>query len=227
MKSSMSFVISRVIFGLIFIALSVFLFILGGESTLVKIISGADALFGLLLILRGIIPALGAKKKNAPADEGNYYAAPVESDNVPDEPVVDYSTAVDTIAAEPEYTPADFDSMSLEEITAEEQRLRVAARDAAQRAREAAEQARIAFAQADEANAAVDQAEHEIYQLAGVERQNAIRNIQRLTDNATVLNTEAMAARENAIRLRTEADNLAAEHSRAVDAAAGKMDDDF
>ena len=226
------FMVSGIIFGLVFIALGIIMFLLNNESPIILIIAIADALFGVLLMVSGITSG----KKGAAArpqrdvwDEtaipGGQEAAAVTI--ATDEP--EYSN-VRSNEAQPvdEYPQApDYEAMSDAELSAAEQRLRNEARSANAEARLAVNEAKAAIEKAKRADQDMRRAERDAHELAGVEQQNAMREVDQLSHTAYALAQDAAAAKDRAVSLRNKAQRLTDEHSRVVEIAANRMDDDF
>lgn len=235
--------ISGIIFGLVFLALGVFLFTLRGENTIILIIAIADLAFGLLLLLGGII---GSRKNPAAADIADNagdlsysrsYAGPRR--DYPDSGS-SYNSTVrsapsgneqrgrsDYHASENSFMDIDFNTMDADQIKAEERRLRSESRRISQEARDAVEDAKAAVERANQAERELAQAEAASRQLTGAAQQNALRDIDRLGQEAMHYSQAAAEAKQKARSLRNKSQQIALLHSQAVEAAASFMDDDF
>ena len=227
------FMVSGILFGLVFIALGIFLFLLDGESKFILIVAIVDALFGLLLIISGIVSGKDKAAVN-PAPMSRQRDAWGETPAVGGQEMAAATIAADESAyrnapqpAPEQYASPDYESMTDKELAAEEQRLRNEARSANAEARVAVDEAKAAIEKAKRADQDVRRAEQDARELAGVEQQNAMREVDQLGQKAYELAQDAAAAKERAVSLRNRAQKLTDEHSRVVEIAASRMDDDF
>lgn len=231
------FMVSGILFGLVFIALGVFLLLLDGDSKFILIVAIVDALFGLLLIISGITSGRNNAAKNpvqANRQRGSWDEPPVIGGQemaaatvAADEPAYYDARSSAPQPAPEQYASPDYESMSDQELAAEEQRLRSEARSANAEARIAVDEAKAAIEKAKRADQDVRRAEQNARELAGVEQQNAMREVDQLGQTAYELAQDAAAAKERAVSLRNRAQKLTDEHSRVVEIAASRMDDDF
>ncbi len=224
MKDSKGSMISGIVFGVVFIALGGFLFLLKSGSPIVTIIAVADLLFGVLLIVGAFV----GKNKNEASDaeasfEDNLRQAeptqsyPEDNDRFAD----DFDEDTMATTAQPEQP-----ELTLEQLVAREFELRTAARRAANEAKLADQEARAAVAEAKRAEQEMMNAENEAHNLFGAEQQAAYSRVDRLGKEAMARSQEAAVAKKRAKAARQEAERLAREHSKAMDDAAAMMGDD-
>jgi len=216
--------ISLLVFGLLFIALGVFLFLAQSGTTVVLVVTALDALFGIALIVGGIRGLKTAAVQNMPFDEIEEnerledqpeYEAPDE--NVRQENVADYFS---------EEEPEEMDQFDL---AAREGELRQAARQAAEEAARAKKIATDAINDAKQAEAELRHAEEALASLPPMEQRNAMRQIDALAQVAADKSEIAVRESQKAKLAIKEAREAAELHSRAMDAAADAMagDDEF
>ena len=217
---------ASVIFGAIFVAMGVFLLVLDSSNIVVKIIAGADILFGVVLAISGFVSGGSAEDRDIDREviDGEIHYGDREQlrdardrKNQPefDEPAPAAAAAVPLAA------------MSLEELTAEEFRLRREARAAAQEAEDTLKEAKRANAEAKAAERELNEADERARQLIGVEQQQAFKEVDRLAAVASELAQKAAVAKKRAKVAAKTAQIAADKHAAAVDAAAEAMGDDF
>lgn len=220
--------VSLIIFGLLFVALGIFLFVIQSGVSLVMLIAGIDAVFGVALIFAGIVSG-GSRNNNA--DDNDAWSDAAQEEPVRSEPVEETAPARFVRRApererveEASSAPTDASGLAVREGE-----LRVAAKRAAEDAAQAKAVATAAVKEAKQAEAELRQAENELAQLPPSEQRSAMRRIdilaQRAAEKAEVAVEESKRAKQ-AISKAREAAEL---HSLAMDAAADAMsgEDEF
>jgi|GEM_PF-1990098 len=223
--------IGTLIFGLLFIALGVFLMLKQKDSPPVILISGLDILFGVTLICGSLLGKYSGGKKA----ENDYFADTAPAAQPVGEPELTEAVS-DTAESsdEDDYfeddilpeAPQDLDPAQL---AAREGELRIAAQRAAEEANRAKKAATLAVQEAKQAEDELTRAEDELAQLDPAEQRAAMRRIDMLAQTAAekseIAVNEAKRAKL-AIRSAREAAEL---HSMAMDAAAAALsgEDEF
>lgn len=185
-------------------------------NAVMMVISGADALFGIILIISGFMNGAGREYAPDSLEDLDLPEQPQSAAGPAPEPAT-VSDAGD-VPAEP---------MTAAELAAEEGRLRREAQEAAREAEETLREAKKANAEAKAAERELNAAEERAQQLIGPEQQQAFREVDRLAGVAEELAKKAAVAKKRA-KVAAKASQIAEEkHARAIDAAAEAMGDDL
>lgn len=215
--------VSFIVFGLMFVALGIFLFSIESDAGVVKLISAMDAIFGIILVVSGI----RAIKPSQTAQSDAWAESEAQPEIVSSEESYAQSDSdkpeenCNTCNAAPQYDPA--------QLAAREGELREAAKRAADDAAVAKQAATAAINDAKAAEAELSRAEAELAQLPPVQQRTAMRQIDYLAQVAAQKAEIAVRESRRAKQAIGAARDAAELHSRAMDAAANAMsgDDEF
>lgn len=230
MKNSKGESISNLIFGLVFVAIGILLFMMQNNLVIVNVIAIADIILGLALLISGIAGMLKKGKDygdselpaEAPARGESDWDMPAEKEK----PADDWGfmpAAAPQQFEEPETEEFSTVPETVESLTAREAELRKVVRRRRTEARQAAEQAEQAAAAAAAAEKRLVDAENGMKMLQGEEKRAALARIDRLADEAMDLSQQAAVAARRAKNAEISYKKAYDEHRIAMDAAAEAM----
>ena len=211
--------VSLIVFGILFVALGVFLFSAQSGSAVVLIVAALDAIFGVALAAGGI---KGLKRASDSEFFGESQYDSYEEDYQDEQRDYGFSVSND----EPvEYESEEYDEPvdRKADLAAREGELRAAAKQAAEEAARAKKVATDAIAEAKRAEEELSRAESELAQLSAVEQRVAMRQIDALAQVAAEKSEIAVRETHKAKLAIKDAREAAELHSRAMDAAAEAM----